>query len=98
VTIRFIPIARRELTRAAIYYDSRKAGLGDRLLEQVGIGLREVADFPNAHPSIDATYRRYLIRVFPYAIVYRIEIDAIWVIAVAHTSRRPHYWRRRKPT
>ena len=98
MTIRFIPIARRELARAAIYYDRRKTGLGDRLLEQVGIGLRDIADFPNAHPSIDDTYRRYLIRVFPYAIVYRIEIDAIWVIAFAHTSRRPYYWHRRKIT
>jgi toxin ParE1/3/4 len=94
--IRFIPVARRELARAALYYDGRQHGLGDRLLEVVGAAVRDIRDFPNAYPMIDDVHRRCLTRVFPYAIVYRIEFDIVWVIAVAHASRRPNYWRRRR--
>jgi hypothetical protein len=32
---------------------------------------------------------------FPYSVVYRVHRDDIYVIAVAHSSRRPDYWRHR---
>jgi hypothetical protein len=32
---------------------------------------------------------------FPYNVVYRIRDDDIYVVAVAHTSRRPNYWKDR---
>ena len=88
-------LARRELARAAIWYDRRKVGLGNRLLEEIGTGLQAIRAFPNAHPPIDAIYRRKLINTFPYAIIYRTEGDVIWIIAFSHASRRPGYWRRR---
>lgn len=94
--IRFIAAARRELARAAIFYDRRVEGLGDRLLDAVGSAVRDIRQFPNANAPIDQVHRRRLVRVFPYALVYRIEGDTIWIIAVAHSSRRPNYWRRRQ--
>jgi hypothetical protein len=32
---------------------------------------------------------------FPFSIVYSIQGDTLFVIAVAHASRRPGYWKRR---
>ena len=88
-------LARRELARAAVWYDRKEQGVGDRLLEEVGAALRDIRAHPNAHPPIDTHYRRKLLTLFPYAIVYRIDGDVIWIIAFSHTSRRPTYWRRR---
>ena len=96
MSVRFIQLARRELMRAAAFYDRRVPGLGDRLLESVGRSIADIRAFPNAHSAVDAIHRRCLIRVFPYALIYRQEPDAIWIIALANTSRRPGYWRRRK--
>ncbi len=40
-------------------------------------------------------FRRVLTNRFPYAVIY-VERDAdYFVIAVAHTSRRPGYWKDR---
>lgn len=96
MNIRFLPLARLELARAAIFYDRRKVGLGDRLLDRVGRALRDIRQFPHAHPPIDALHRRCILRVFPYSLVFRVEGDTVWIMAVAHMSRRPGYWRRRK--
>ena len=32
---------------------------------------------------------------FPFRIVYELQPDRIWIMAVAHLSRRPGYWARR---
>jgi plasmid stabilization system protein ParE len=40
--------------------------------------------------------RRYLLQRFPFLLIYREQAsDLIQVIAVAHTSRRPGYWKMR---
>jgi toxin ParE1/3/4 len=33
---------------------------------------------------------------FPFALIYRIERDEVQILAVAHHSRRPGYWRERE--
>lgn len=95
--IRFLASARREFIRAADWYDSRSPGLGDRFLDDLGRGLRAIAEFPQAHLATVGTYRRCLLAVFPYALIYRIDEFAgtIVIVAVAHNSRKPRYWLRR---
>jgi hypothetical protein len=39
--------------------------------------------------------KRLPLRRFPYAVVVRAEASELVVIAFAHTSRRPGYWRDR---
>jgi hypothetical protein len=36
-----------------------------------------------------------LLRRFPFALIYRIDIVGLVVVAVAHTKRQPDYWRGR---
>lgn len=40
-----------------------------------------------------ARTRRYLMKVFPYLVVSRIEKDAVWIIGVVHEKRDPKNWR-----
>jgi toxin ParE1/3/4 len=40
--------------------------------------------------------RKYLLRRFPYAVIYRVTDEAIEVVAVAHGRRRPGYWKTRR--
>ena len=44
----------------------------------------------------DDRIRRFLLPGFPYLIVYESFDTEVFVYAVAHASRRPNYWRRRK--
>jgi hypothetical protein len=39
--------------------------------------------------------RRFLLPRFPFAVAYVIRGDDVLVLAIAHTRRRPGYWRGR---
>src|SRR4051812_10228411 len=96
--VRMIPLARREMMRAAQFYERRALGLGNRFLDDVRAGLLAILQFPAAHPLLVAPFRRKLLSDFPYALIYRVESDDVVVVAVAHFKRRPGYWRRRIET
>ena len=45
------------------------------------------------HPdALGAGRRRYLMKHFPYSLVYTVSSEEIRILAVAHHSRRPGYW------
>jgi hypothetical protein len=51
---------------------------------------------PNAWRSLGASYRRKLLKQFPYGLVYhQPEPGWIEVVAVMHLHREPDYWRKR---
>lgn len=95
------PEAEAELYAAAAWYDDQLPGLGDELLAEITRCLAVVVEGPSAWPSwpdapqLDPPIRRVLASRFPYAIAYRAHPDRIQVLAIAHTSRRPLYWRTR---
>ncbi len=39
--------------------------------------------------------RRFLLRRFPFFVVYRVFSQRVEVVAVAHARRKPHYWLQR---
>lgn len=39
--------------------------------------------------------RRYLLKRFPFVVVYRVTDERIEIIAVAHGRRMPGFWRKR---
>ena len=41
-------------------------------------------------------YRRALLTIFRYAVVFEVMADEITVVAVCHTSREPNYWLARR--
>jgi len=41
--------------------------------------------------------RRCRVKRFPYAVIYFVHDDVIYVLAVMHLSRHPDYWRERLP-
>ncbi|WP_438003790.1 hypothetical protein [Sorangium sp. So ce321] len=40
--------------------------------------------------------RWWLVRRFPYSVLYRVRDDHIRILAIAHQNRRPFYWRGRQ--
>jgi toxin ParE1/3/4 len=94
--IEFHEEADEELKAAAEYYESAEEGLGEAFLRSVEFGLRQIQLYPLAWSILFDDVRRYLVPRFPYALVYRIERDRVFILAVAHTRRRPRYWLGRK--
>ncbi|MBN2383399.1 type II toxin-antitoxin system RelE/ParE family toxin [bacterium] len=88
----FDELAKRELEDAFEYYECEVPGLGEQFRHEIRYGIRRIAQYPLAWTPEAPEIRRYLIHKFPYKILYSIETDYIFVIAIAHCHRKPEYW------
>ena len=94
------PAAEEELRAVVTWYEMQRQGLGAQFFTEVGRLLELILQHPGIGslvPRVRAAYgaRRVLLRHFPYFVVYRERSEDIHVIAIAHTSRKPGYWRHR---
>ena len=93
--VEFHPEAAAELEASARHYEQQQQGLGERFLSAIDFALVGVIDSPLTWPVLDGEVRRRLSRVFPYAILYSVEPDRIFILAVMHCHQMPGYWRSR---
>lgn len=92
--------AEKEFRDYIRWYENETAGLGDRLWSEIQAAI----DLISGHPTIGETVRqarvresvrRVPLRHFPFLLVYREYADHLEIVALAHTSRKPKYWRGR---
>ena len=91
------PEASEELIEAADFYEQRESGLGYRFLDALEDSIARLKVESCLAPSDEQGRRKYLIHGFPYVVIYRIKGTVLYVLAVAHTSRKPDYWMSRDP-
>ena len=84
-----------ELEAAALWYEERLLGLGEDFLTEYSATLRRILDAPERWRRILGQNRKLNFRRFPYAIVYSVHADALYIKAVMHLHRRPFYWKGR---
>jgi len=94
-SIRHDPAAVDELEEAAAWYEQRNPQAGAKFIATVKAKLLEIASTPHRWPVEQDGTRQALLRPFKYKIVFRDNKGVIEIIAYAHTSRRPGYWRKR---
>ncbi|MGI0485689.1 type II toxin-antitoxin system RelE/ParE family toxin [Pantanalinema rosaneae CENA516] len=86
-----------ELDRSISYYETQKVGLGLDLLATVEQAIAKIQQNPNLGASYTiAGVRRYIIPRFPFQLFYTELEHLIWVVAIAHSKRRPGYWSKRQ--
>ncbi len=91
--IETLPEASLEVEEAFQWYLERSPQAAESFLLEVDHGIESIAQSPNRWPPFEWRTRRYLLRSFPYSIVYRCTGDEVLVVAVAHHKRKPGYWR-----
>jgi len=86
-----------ELTREAIFY-AREGGaeLGNAFISEFERALSLLCTHPDLGAPWGNRRRRFPLRKFPFSIIYFTRADELRVIALAHHSRKPDYWLRRK--
>ena len=92
--------AEEELRAAVGWYEDRRPTLGARFLSEVARVLHLIRRQPGLGgpvPRVRGQYevRRMPLRRFPYFVIYRNCDAEIQIVAFAHTSRKPGYWRHR---
>lgn len=84
-----------ELTETAGFYDERQVGLGAAFIAEFVKATQLIERFPSSGRPIGNRMRRVLTNRFPYAVIYLEYREETVVVAIAHTSRRPGYWKNR---
>jgi plasmid stabilization system protein ParE len=97
VKVEFHRLAEKEYDDASNWYAQRSAETALHFKNAVDESVRRIAQSPESFPRISGGYRRIRVQRFRYILVFRPrQPDEMVVVAVAHTSRRPGYWRRRQ--
>jgi plasmid stabilization system protein ParE len=91
----FHPEAQAEYQAARAWYQSRSPRAAERFEAEMERVLGLVGTNPDMFPKYDDEHRFAVLRRYPYSVVYQVQPDRVYVIAVAHSSRSAGYWQGR---
>ncbi|MDA8098197.1 MAG: type II toxin-antitoxin system RelE/ParE family toxin [Nitrospiraceae bacterium] len=92
----FHPEAVAEFYSAIDYYESCELGLGYDFSLEVYDGIQSILRAPTVWPIMVGDVRRRLVNRFPYGILYAVENDDVFVLAIMHLRRDPDFWKDRR--
>ncbi|HEV8132341.1 MAG TPA: type II toxin-antitoxin system RelE/ParE family toxin [Acidobacteriota bacterium] len=94
-TLEFLDEALQEAEDAARWYAERSTVAAIGFAEELDVAAAQIENSPTTWPIHEHNTRRFLLRRFPYSVVYRVDATRVVIVAVAHAHRRPGYWRDR---
>lgn len=68
----------------------------DDFVEEIDRTLQLLSRFPELGVPGPHDTRALILHRLPYSLIYRLHVEVIRVIAIAHHSRRPGYWAGRR--
>jgi plasmid stabilization system protein ParE len=71
------------------WYERQRSGLGNEFLEELRSAERILQASPETFRVIRRDVRRYLLRRFPYQLLYRLVGNIVVVIGCFHVRRSP---------
>jgi toxin ParE1/3/4 len=95
ITVVYHPLAVEELIESSEFYELRESGLGTRFLKTIDKSLELLKRNPRISKADHLGRRKYVVNRFPFLLIYKFKENRIVVLAVAHGSRRPGYWKER---
>ena len=87
--------AEQELAESVSFYEQRRSGLGLEVEAAARGAVSTLQQSPERSPLRKDGTRRHIMRRFPFIIHYLDMPDYLWIVAFAHASRKPNYWRAR---
>jgi len=87
-----------EAEEVARWYAERSPTAAAAFTDELDVAGAAIEEAPGAWPPYEHGTRRFLLRRFPYFVVYRTEPTRVVIIAVAHAHQRPGYWKDRLRT
>lgn len=91
----FHPEAQSELREALRYYRDIDRELGADLKLRINQMISEIKARPQTFRLREGNYRRANLERFPFFIPYIVENESLVILAIAHNSRHPDYWKER---
>ena len=85
-----------EAKAAYDWYAKRNPTAANAFISELDHAISQIQKCPERWTMHLHGTRRFLLRRFPYAVVYRVAESTIQVVAVTHARRRPGYWKSRQ--
>ncbi|MCY2963660.1 MAG: type II toxin-antitoxin system RelE/ParE family toxin [Planctomycetota bacterium] len=85
----------REAREAREWYQNAAENLAMEFDARLAAAIDQIRSAPLRWPIFKDSVRFRLLQQFPYTVFYRVHDDEIFVVAIAHSKRRPGYWSRR---
>jgi plasmid stabilization system protein ParE len=96
MTLKFHPEARAELREAKRFYRARSPLAAAAFAREVAAAVDSISAAPQRFIAGEYGTRQHVLPWrFPYTIVYMLLNNDVIVVAIAHQSRQPGYWRTR---
>lgn len=93
--LEFHPEAIADARAAREWYAHHDPAVGDAFMTELDRAMELIVAGPAQWPPYLHGTRRFLLRHFPYSVVYQEIGGVVRVVAVAHARRKPGYWRKR---
>ena len=90
-----IPQALLDASDAYEWYEQQDLGLGEEFLRCLEAAYAKISDSPEQYPIRFDSFRRILIRRFPYAVYFEHDDQHIWIHYIFHCSQDPARLRER---
>ena len=93
--VEYHPESKAEIQKAVNWYDDKVEGLGLEFLFEVRYAESKIIQASEMWPVYEGDTRRYLLKRFPFGVIYLTSEEKIQIVAVAHCKRKPGYWKKR---
>jgi plasmid stabilization system protein ParE len=93
--ISFLPDAEQDYQESLAWFYDRSSQAAAGFEAAMEVALQRILNSPEMSPLCDYRHRFYLMRRYPFSIIYRIDADAVLVVAVTHARRSSSYWQGR---
>ncbi|QZZ23555.1 type II toxin-antitoxin system RelE/ParE family toxin [Leptothermofonsia sichuanensis E412] len=90
-----LPEAEQDVAQAYTWYEEQEFGLGEEFLRCVDACIQFIRRNPEMYRVTHESYRRAVVRRFPYVVFYEHSDTIVTVYAVFHCSQDPKKWRSR---
>lgn len=87
--------AEKDYTESLCWYAEQDRNVAVEFEREFESSIQELLVDPERFPVCNDRHRFLLMKRFPFRIIYRIDTEAILIIAVAHAARSPDYWESR---
>lgn len=81
-----------DYSNALSWYAQQDVAVAEQFDTEFDRVMQTIAEDPSRFPLCDDRHHFYLMRRFPYQLIFREAADHWVIVAVAHTSRKPRFW------
>ena len=87
--LRYTDRSKDDVELAFAWYEKQRRGLGFEFLDCVEVSLNNILSFPEMYGKIYSSFRRCVVRRFPFSVFYTIEGNEIVIHSVFDNRQDP---------